>query len=423
MKKNIYGFLVLLLFILGMISIPMKSIIVQAASAGLSFSKDKEDILVGNSFVVTVTVESTAEFKDFQTYIAYDPQMLELIDTGNYVTGSEGLVFISDINGKISNVHQYRMKFRALKSGKSEIYVSDNVYIYEANTAQEMSVSKGAMEVEVAAVHVQEQNQNQGLGSLSVGEGTLNPAFKSDVTEYQVEVSSKTETLFIDAKAKLKAYQIDIEGNTRLKEGQNIAKVIVKDANNSQKIYTIYIHKKSNEEEILDQEEHQVEAEDQEESGLKVIKEDEGIMLKTSNYFRVVPVPENSVIPGGYTEEKIRIKGNSVIVYAPAKNLKSNQVLLYGMMEGKEEIGAAFYIFDQKEQSLSKFVENEEKISISSTEENYQRQIKNLYIFIFVLILCLLGMLMALLHLYVKSDQGYEEKNEEIEEDEDESWD
>lgn len=233
--------------------------ILYASSAALAFTKDKDQLVVGQSFIVTLTVESMAEFKDFQTYVAYDPKALELIDTGNYVTGSEGLVFISDIDGKTSNVHQYRMKFRALQEGSSEIYVSDTVYIYEAATGKEMSVSKGTLQINIEQEAKQESNQ--GLGSLTVGEGTLQPEFDSDVTEYQVEVSEDTDTLFLDAKAKLKADTVTIEGNTNLKEGDNTAKIIVTDKNGTKMEYRILIHKKSKEEEVLEEEEKETDTE------------------------------------------------------------------------------------------------------------------------------------------------------------------
>ena len=392
--------------------------IVHASSAALAFSKNKDQILVGQSFVVTLTVESAAEFKDFQTYVAYDPKVLELIDTGNHVTGSDGLVFISDIDGKTSNVHQYRMKFRALQEGSCEIYVSDTVYIYEASTAKEMSVSKGTLQVNVEKAESTEENQ--GLGSLIVGEGVLKPEFDSQITEYRVDVSADTETLFMDAKAKLKAYKVILEGNVNLKEGDNTAKIIVTDKNGTDKIYTIIIHKKTKEEEVLEKEGKESETKGEEENRLYVYKEDEGIILKTNMYFRIVPIPNSSVIPKGYKEETIKLQGMSITVYMPMEDSASNVVLLYGKAEETEE-GAGFYTFDRMEETLQRYIENEPIVESSIEVENYQKQIKHLYILIFILIICLLGMLLALLHIYVKTGQQMEMEPEE-EEDKSEPW-
>lgn len=392
--------------------------IVYASSAALAFSKNKDQISVGQSFVVTLTVESAAEFKDFQTYVAYDPKVLELIDTGNHVTGSDGLVFISDIDGKTSNVHQYRMKFRALQEGSCEIYVSDTVYIYEVSTAKEMSVSKGTLQVNVEKAEKTEENQ--GLGSLIVGEGVLKPEFDSQVTEYRVDVSADTETLFMDAKAKLKAYKVTMEGNVNLKEGDNTAKIIVTDKNGTDKIYTIIIHKKTKEEEVLEKEEKESETKGEEENRLYVYKEDEGIILKTNMYFRIVPIPNSSVIPKGYKEETIKLQGMSITVYMPVEDSASNVVLLYGKAEGTEE-GAGFYTFDRMEETLQRYIENEPIIESSIEVENYQKQIKHLYILIFILIICLLAMLLALMHIYIKTGQQMEMEPEE-EEDKSEPW-
>lgn len=393
---------------------------VYAAGAALAFSKDKENVSVGQSFVVTLTVESMTEFKDFQTYVAYDPQMLELIDTGNHVTGSDGLVFISDIDGKVSNVHQYRMRFRALEEGASEIYVSDTVYIYEAATATEMSVSKGTLQVNVEPKEKVEENK--GLGALNLGEGVLEPQFDSKVTEYHVNVSANTEILFMDAKPKLKAYTVTIEGNTNLKEGDNTAKIIVTDKNGTDKIYTILIHKKTKEEEVLEEEEQESETEEEkeEENRIIVYKEDEGIILRTNMYFRIVPIPESSVIPKGYKEESIKLHGTSITVYMPMDDSAGDLVLIYGKAEGNEE-EAAFYTYDRMEETLQRFRESEPIVESSTETENYQKQIKYLYIFIFVLVMCLLVMLLALLHIYIKTGQQMEMEQEE-EEEEDELW-
>lgn len=386
--------------------------VIHASSAALAFSKNKEQITVGQSFIVTLTVESTKEFKDFQTYVAYDPKVLELIDTGNHVTGSEGLVFISDIDGKKSNIHQYRMKFRALQEGSCEIYISDTVYIYEASTAAEMSVSKGTLQVDVDAPEIKEENQ--GLGSLTVGEGVLEPEFNSDVTEYRVEVSADTETLFMNAKAKLKAYKVTLEGNTNLKEGENTAKIVVTDKSGSDKIYTILIHKKTKEEEMLEREEKEAEIkEDGKKDRLSVYKEDEGTILETNMHFRVVPIPESSIIPKGYKEEIIKLQGMPVTVYMPINDTVSDFVLIYGKTEETVGEEATFYVFDRAEETLQRFRESEPIVESSKGTENYQKQIKHLYILIFILIICLLAMLLALVHVYIKTGQQMEFEEEE----------
>ena len=394
--------------------------IIYASSAALAFTKDKDRVEVGQSFVVTLTVESMAEFKDFQTYVAYDPKALELIDTGNYVTGSEGLVFISDIDGKTSNVHQYRMKFRAMQEGSSEIYVSDTVYIYEAATGNEMSVSKGTLQINVEPKEKQELNQ--GLGSLTVGEGTLQPEFDSKVTEYQVEVSEKTETLFLDAKAKLKADTVTIEGNTNLKEGDNTAKIIVTSKNGTKMEYRILIHKKSKEEEVLEKEEKETDTEwteNENKSRLTVQQEDEGIILKTNMYFRIVPVPQNNLIPEGYKEEIIKLYGTPVVVYMPIEDEASDVVLVYGKAEGNKA-EAAFYTFDRVEETLQRYKESVPVRESTSEAHNYQKQIKHLYILIFILVACLLAMLLALIYIYTRREETEEEFVEE--EDKGEPW-
>lgn len=143
------------------------------------------------------------------------------------------------------------------------------------------------------------------------------------------------------------------------------------------------------------------------------------MILKTSMYFRIVPVPENSLIPDGYKEETIKLYGTPVVVYMPVEDEASDVVLLYGKAEGNKE-EAAFYTFDRVEETLQRYKETVSVRENTSEAENYQKQIKHLYILIFILVICLLGMLLALLYIYTRK----EELEVEVEEEEDnhESW-
>ena len=239
MKKRI-SILVLILLVF-FVSLNERAI--YAASASVAFSASNKNPSVGDTIIVTLTAESSEGIKDFQTYVAYDSSVLELVDTGTHVKGSDGLVFISDVGNEADVLRQYRMKFKALQEGSCEIYVSDTVYIYDASAGKEMSVSKNTLQIDVKKAVQHTQNSNKGLASLSISEGTLTPEFNSKTTEYKTKVSADTDTLFIDAIGKLSVYEVTVTGNKNLKAGDNQAKIRVTAQNGTEKVYTIDIYK------------------------------------------------------------------------------------------------------------------------------------------------------------------------------------
>lgn len=385
---------------------------IYATSASVAFSSTSKSYVVGDSFIVTVSVESGANMSDFQTYVAYDPAVLQLVDTGNYVTGSDGLVFISDLENEASKSKQYRMKFKAIKEAETEIYISDKVYIFEAGTGEEMSVSKNTLRLNIQKSKVDTLAKHEGLQSLMVSEGTLEPAFSSDVTNYRVEVSSATNTLFIDAKKKLKAYQVEIEGNTDLQSGENKAYVRVKDSEQNEKIYVITIYKRSTEEELLLLEQQKEEESDLA-TGVILKQEHATIYFSTSISLELVPLPDRSLIPNGYIEDSIKINGILVPVYRLEEEGVSDFVLLYG----KTKDGSAkFYVYDRIGEHVQRYVEENKKTIKEQEIDTYKQREELLFAVLFVMVVMLLGTLSVLIRTKARHHKRYELLEQEYEE-------
>lgn len=273
MKKRIS---ILVLFLL-VFFVSLNERAIYAASASVAFSASNKNPSVGDTIIVTLTAESSMGIKDFQTYVAYDPSVLELVDTGTHVKGSDGLVYISDVGNEADVLRQYRMKFKALCEGSCEIYVSDTVYINDASTGKEMSVSKNTIQIDVKKAVQNIENTNKGLASLSISEGTLMPEFNSKTTQYKTKVSADTDTLFIDAVGKLGAYEVTVTGNKNLKAGDNQAKICVTDQNGIEKVYTIDIYKPTAKENENEKEQEQATKDAQ----FSVLTKGEKIYLKS----------------------------------------------------------------------------------------------------------------------------------------------
>lgn len=419
-RKNSIQKLAYMACVLWMIFSVWEGKAINAASASVAFSSSREEYTVGESFIVTLTAESSSGISGIQTYVAYDPAVLELTDVGKCVSGENGLILISDLEGE-EQVREYHMKFTAKKAGTTEVYVSDTVHMYSRQDSKQMSVSQNTLPLNIVEQQEQTERQveNKGLESLEVSQGQLTPAFSADVTQYAVEVDSDVNLLYIEAKAKLQADLVTIRGNDNLQEGENQATVTVSGTNKSDKVYTIKIYKKSKQEEALEEETEKVEeaqngGEENLKSGITFYSEDGALHMNYNLDFEIVPIPDTSVIPNGFVQTVISIEGQEVIVYAP-KDHQGDFVLIYGRKQGGE---AKFYQYDRVGQWISSYgggnLENKE---VSIPEYDEKDNISGyLYGVIGLLVVFVVILLSLLLH---KRKNGYEEDyEEELEEDE-----
>lgn len=85
-------------------------------------------------------------------------------------------------------------------------------------------------------------SSNALLESLSVSEGKLSPAFSSGKTSYELDLSSTTESLRIEAKAQDSKASVKGTGDIKVKQGMNTAEIVVTAQDGSEKKYTIKIY-------------------------------------------------------------------------------------------------------------------------------------------------------------------------------------
>lgn len=366
---------------------------IYAASASVAFSSTSSEYKVGDTFIVNLTAESSAGISGFQTYVAYDPTILELVDTGNHVTGSEGLIYISDLSGD-EQVREYHMKFKALSEGDTEVYVSDTIYMYEAVSKEQMSVSKNKLKLHITETQNTKEQVDCNLAELKISQGQLVPSFAPDITQYQVDVPSDCDMLYVDAKAKLKACSVEVVGNDNLQEGENTAQVTVTGKDGNKKQYTIRINKQTKQEESLKEEEAEVEEEQEEKdeeillgSQECILKKQQGnLHLMTSMDLEIVPVPDKETIPEGYVESSIKLQGVTFTVYVPDTMSTSDFVLIYGKVGEKE---ARFYKFDRVGETLQRYLEGERLITNEATTTK-QTEIPKAIWGIFIIMLCVI---------------------------------
>ena len=112
---------------------------------------------------------------------------------------------------------------------------------------------------------------NANLETLAIREGTLNPEFSNDMTEYQVEIPNSMENINILAIPQRENATVKILGNDKINIGDNSIQVIVTAKNGTTiKKYYINVHRRSEEEET----EHHIEEELQAKKLSSIMQED-----------------------------------------------------------------------------------------------------------------------------------------------------
>lgn len=127
--------------------------------------------------------------------------------------------------------------------------------------------SADKVQSKVYTIHVSKTDNlefaNTNLEILAIENALLNPPFDTSNTNYQVEVSNKTERLNIFAVPEDEKASIDIIGENNLKEGNNLVTVIVKAQNGfTKRIYKINVNRRNLEEEKEYEEEQSKRKED-----------------------------------------------------------------------------------------------------------------------------------------------------------------
>lgn len=85
----------------------------------------------------------------------------------------------------------------------------------------------------------EEKSTNKNLAKLEVKPEGLTPDFKKNVTDYTIKVPSNIEKLEINAKAEDSKSKVEISGNDKLIEGDNIIKVLVTAEDGTARTYII----------------------------------------------------------------------------------------------------------------------------------------------------------------------------------------
>ena len=203
---------------------------VDAATGTVTMSANKTQIVVGNTVTFTVKVSASTYLGAFQYNLSYDSSMLTL--TSGDASGAP--VFTGTEKSKT-----YTFTFKALKSGTATVKFNiSGGYTFGEETLTFSSPSKSVKIITQSQLEAS-YSSNNNLSSLGVEGYTLSPSFQASVTSYTVNLPANTEAIKITGKKADSTASVEGLGTVTVEDGTNTIKIEVTAQNGKSKTYTI----------------------------------------------------------------------------------------------------------------------------------------------------------------------------------------
>lgn len=435
MKKRIIGIFILSFFL----GLP-KMLVYAEATATASISVSTSSTVVGNSGTATLTISSNEPIG--QIY-------------GTFTCGSLGdkdLVYVASdspsksksytINWKAKSTGTYTCSVKNLEIGTLETIsflkpsvTSKTIKVISASTGgSSSSGSSGSSSGGGTTSSKKEYSSDNALKSLSIEGYDLDPKFSKDTTEYKLTVDQSVEKLKINATANDSKAKVNGIGEVNLSNGENTFEIKVTAENGNEKKYKIIVT-----------------VEDLNPISVKIGEADFTIVKKNNDLIKpldyyeetILTINEQEVIAYENTNTKITLillkdKDNNIGYYIYNKEENTYQKYRYITVQGitlqlldtdqtldhyhkyslefqdqtidfykikkSHKIGliygtnvktgnTSFYMYDQNEETLSKYYDEEVKI--------YQEEVQTLksYMMIFMGVISLIVIIIIIVSL------------------------
>lgn len=218
--------------IIAAVAISVMAVPVSAASTIISFSKN--NVKVGDTVSVTVTVSENSMY-GAKLNISYNESVLTYVSGAS---GGAGELQIVDESLSGENRKSYTITFKAKKAGNSVISASGSVGAGIPATDVNLKGASATMTVKDVTL-----SSNANLSSLSVSVGSLSPRFAQSKTSYTVNVKKSVTVCKVYATTVDSGATVEVTGSPNLKVGANVRKLIVTAPSGAQKTYTITINR------------------------------------------------------------------------------------------------------------------------------------------------------------------------------------
>ncbi len=366
---------------------------VDAASASVSITSSKKQVLVGNEFNVTIKLSSSDNLGAWDYTLKYDSSQVKLVKGNQREAEDAGKSGVKN--------YSYTYTFKALKSCNTSISIKSYSIIDWASGSQMSISSVGSANVKIMTQAELEASYstNNYLSKLEVSGYQLSPEFSKDVNAYTVVLPPEAETIDVLATKSDNTATVSGDGTIIVGEGDNVINVIVTSQKGTTRTYTITAT-------VVDQNPINIKIDnknytvikrasvltcpstfkeitttindievpafyseitnytliglknEKNEIGLYVYNEKDNsyIIYKEINFSKIVfsPMAITKDI-GKYKEYQIKINDELVNVYKTSKNSKF--ALLYGTNVETGKTG--YYLYDSEENTLQRYNEDE----------------------------------------------------------------
>ena len=387
----------------------MPVMVAYAASATVEFTSGTDVANVGKdvSIVFTVTSED-ALIGDVETFIAYDPTILQFVSGGEFIKGDNGILKVSDIdNMEGTSAKTYNLEFKAINTGVTEIEISGgNAEITDFNDNTSMSVSYGSLQIAVAASA--DASNDCTLQSVKLSPGKLDKEFDPEVTEYRITLPYEYDYIVMSAVPNDPNATVDIKGVDDLVVGWNHPVITVTAPSGKTKEYSFSVYRESENENPDNDTESNPMDELVSADNFKVLEKDGSYIIQSEYAFHVIDLEDESIIPTGYVKNSFKIYDAVTIpVYTLANDQNSDYLLIYAA----DASGVAqFYEFDKVEKTMQRYngslrntVQGD---AVEMTSDEYSKNLTTLAIIIAILASFVAILLVFSIKLFIKL-RGY----------------
>lgn len=286
---------------------------INAATANISVSTNKNQVVVGNTFTVTTKV-SGSNLGVWEWTLNYDTKKFKLVSGGN-------VRHVSDFS---DNIRSKTWTLKAIAKGSGNISVKAYGVYTKNEVAMKVTTNTKTIRVITQAELEASYSKDNNLKSLSIDGLKLEPAFNKDTTEYKVTAESNTTEIKINATKSDSKADLSGTGTFKVTEGENKFTITVEAENGSVKKYNILVN----------------------------VTDPNPITVKINDIdYTVVKRESNLTKPEDYEKKDITINDQKV----PAFYNEVNNFILVGLKNTEGDI--KLFLYDSKTNTFSEYKE------------------------------------------------------------------
>jgi len=361
-------------FLLLLAQVPAQTAL--AASATITISTEEEEIHVGDTVEIKLTIRADATIGDFEAFVSYNDAIFEFYSAASCITGGAGFLKISDIGASPSTQERtYRIYFNAMTQGECEVALYDRPVIYCYTDGKEMSVT--GVSSYFSVLPSSEASGNSRLSALHLVDNhpetvVLTPAFSPEQKEYYAAVPYASDMVIVSAIAEDAMANVEVAGGKNLNSGNNEVLITVTAEDGSASLYTVHVYRAETPEETPEENTSETVTV---EAGITLTEEGEQVLVSEYNTYTVCEKPEDFVVPDGYVQASLFMDNLAIPAYTKqGENPEEFLLLVLKNDEGKVN----WYRYDRVEQTLQRVYEKEYVITqtIQNNEAAYQAAIQ-----------------------------------------------